>query len=123
MFTSMFPILSSPDLPRLQHFYVNALDAAPTYRFPDQGVAFFVTLEVAGQRLGIGFDADAPQAGSRQRAALWFYTGDCDLAVERLRAAGARVVEEPTDTDWGERVAQVLDPDGNVLHIGQAAAA
>jgi lactoylglutathione lyase len=31
------------------------------------------------------------------------------------------VVEEPADQPWGERVARVLDPDGNVVLIGQRA--
>jgi lactoylglutathione lyase len=32
------------------------------------------------------------------------------------------IVEEPADQPWGERVARVLDPDGNAVLIGQAAA-
>jgi len=44
-------------------------------------------------------------------------------AVERLRAAGVAVTEEPTDQPWGERIARVLDPDGNEVIIGQKAAA
>jgi uncharacterized glyoxalase superfamily protein PhnB len=116
----MFPILSSPDLLRLQRFYVDGFDAEQTYRYPATGAPSYVTLEVAGQSLGIGSDAGAPPAGSFQRTALWFYAESCDQAVDRLRAAGADIVDEPSDTDWGERVARVLDPDGNVLHIGQA---
>jgi catechol 2,3-dioxygenase-like lactoylglutathione lyase family enzyme len=41
--------------------------------------------------------------------------------VERVRAAGGRVTEEPADQPWGERVARVLDPDGNEVIIGQKA--
>ncbi|MET0693489.1 MAG: VOC family protein [Propionibacteriaceae bacterium] len=123
MFTSMFPILSSRDLPRLLQFYVEALDAQETYRFPADGDAFFVSVDVAGQHLGIGFDPEAPAVEAKQRGALCFYAYSCDEAVELLRAAGATVVNEPSDTEWGERVAQVLDPDGNLLHVGQAASA
>jgi len=123
VFTSMFPILSSPDLPRLLQFYVQALDADETYRFPAEGQAVFVSVDVAGQHLGFGFDPGVPTAGAGQRGALWFYADSCDEAVERLRAAGATVVNEPSDMEWGERLAQVLDPDGNLLHIGQAAPA
>ena len=35
-----------------------------------------------------------------------------------LRTGGATVTEEPTDQPWGERVARVLDPDGNEVIIG-----
>ena len=58
-----------------------------------------------------------------QRTALWFYVDSCDQAIEQLRAAGATITAEPTDMPWGERVAHALDPDGNVLNIGQAAPA
>jgi lactoylglutathione lyase len=46
------------------------------------------------------------------------YTDDCDAAVVRLRNGGVRIVEEPCDQPWGERVARVLDPDGNTVIIG-----
>ncbi len=49
------------------------------------------------------------------------YADSCDEAVERLRAAGATVTEEPADQPWGERVARVLDPDGNEVIVGQKA--
>jgi predicted enzyme related to lactoylglutathione lyase len=49
------------------------------------------------------------------------YADSCDEAVERLRAAGATVTEEPADQPWGERVARVLDPDGNEVIVGQRA--
>jgi lactoylglutathione lyase len=49
------------------------------------------------------------------------YTADCDAVVERLRAAGVTVTEEPVDQPWGERVARVLDPDGNEVIIGARA--
>jgi lactoylglutathione lyase len=29
------------------------------------------------------------------------------------------IAEEPADQPWGERVARVLDPDGNLVLIGQ----
>jgi uncharacterized glyoxalase superfamily protein PhnB len=44
---------------------------------------------------------------------------ECDALVDRLRAAGVRVTEEPADQPWGERVARVLDPDGNEVIVGQ----
>jgi uncharacterized glyoxalase superfamily protein PhnB len=41
-----------------------------------------------------------------------------DCEVERLRKADEKVVEEPADREWGERMATVADPDRNLLHIG-----
>ncbi|WP_327374190.1 VOC family protein [Thermomonospora echinospora] len=55
--------------------------------------------------------------GGASRAELCGYARDCDAAVERLRSQGVRVLEEPADQPWGERMARVLDPDGNRLVI------
>ena len=53
------------------------------------------------------------------RVALWFYCDDVDAEVEALRAAGIEVTREPEDMEWGERMAMVLDPDGNEICLGQ----
>ena len=53
-----------------------------------------------------------------QRFALWVYVDDCDALVETSRAAGVTILAEPVDQPWGERVARVADPDGNVVIIG-----
>ncbi|TDC32031.1 hypothetical protein E1211_21525 [Micromonospora sp. 15K316] len=51
------------------------------------------------------------------RIALWVYVADCPAVVRRLRTAGARVVAEPAAQPWGERMAVVLDPDGNRVMV------
>ncbi len=40
-----------------------------------------------------------------------------DAAYEVAVAAGARVLKEPTDADWGGRSCYVADPEGNVWEI------
>lgn len=123
--TAAFPILSTPDLPRALGFYRDLLGAGVEYRFPPDAPSDaelgYVGLALGSGRLGLGLDAALPADGRRQRFALWTYTEDCDAAVRRLRAAGVRVVEEPADQPWGERIARVIDPDGNEVIIGQAA--
>jgi len=57
--------------------------------------------------------------GPSGRFSLWLYVDDCDATTERLRAAGVTIAQEPEDQPWGERVARVLDPDGNLVLIGQ----
>lgn len=56
------------------------------------------------------------------RNSLWVYTGDCDAVIERLPSSREPITEEPADQPWGERVARVLDPDGNEVMVGQRAA-
>lgn len=90
-----------------------------SYQFPPEGEAVYVALEIGSSHLGLGLDPTlADAAADGPRFALWVYADDCDAAVERVRAGGAPVVEEPVDQPWGERVALVHDPDGNVVIIG-----
>ncbi|MFD0745041.1 VOC family protein [Phytohabitans flavus] len=41
--------------------------------------------------------------------------------MDKLRAAGVKVLAEPTDQPWGERMATVADPDGNRVIIATRA--
>lgn len=103
-------------------FYRDLLGGTVAYEFraPD-GTLGYVGLEVGSPHLGIGL-AEGASAGDRRSISLWVYTDDCDATVERLRSAGVTVTEEPVDQPWGERVARVLDPDGNEIIVGQRAA-
>ena len=48
-----------------------------------------------------------------------FRTDDVDGTFERVRAAGAEIVQEPTDQFWGTRDFAVRDPSGNLVRIDQ----
>ena len=122
MVNRLFPILATRDLGAALGFYRDLLGGSVTYEFPGpDGAPVYVGLDLGSSHLGIGHDPDAADAPSN-RHSLWAYVDDCDAAVERLRAAGVTIAEEPADQPWGERVARVLDPDGNLVIIGQAAA-
>jgi lactoylglutathione lyase len=118
VFTDAFPIFTTPDIERALGFYRDLLDGKVTYQFPPDGSPGFVSLDIGSAHLGIGLDPQTKAGPGGQRVALWVYADDCDRAVERLRAAGVPIVEEPADQPWGERVARVHDPDGNQVIIG-----
>lgn len=52
-------------------------------------------------------------------AALTLATDDLDGLFEKLVAAGAEVLQEPTDQFYGVRDAAFRDPSGNLLRINQ----
>ena len=56
--------------------------------------------------------------GSLQAAI--FRTDDLDATFERVRAAGAEVLQEPASQPWGARDCAVRDPSGNLVRIAQA---
>jgi len=43
---------------------------------------------------------------------------DTDAHYERAKAAGAEIVEEPQDKDYGSRDYTARDPEGNVWTFG-----
>ena len=123
MFQELFPILATGDLPRALGFYRDLLGFEVTYQFPPDGEPGYVALDLGSSHLGIGADpavADDARAGGR-RFTLWVYAEDCDAAVEHLRANGVRVLAEPADQPWGERMAEVADPDGNRVIVAARA--
>jgi uncharacterized glyoxalase superfamily protein PhnB len=56
-----------------------------------------------GHRVGLAFLCDSP--------------GEVDRVYGELVEAGYECHKEPFDAFWGQRYAQVLDPDGNVVDL------
>ena len=49
-----------------------------------------------------------------------FSSDDVDGAFERIRAAGAEVLQEPMDPGYGTKDCAFRDPSGNMVRISQA---
>jgi len=58
--------------------------------------------------------------GSLQPNALHVYVEDADAVVKRAVAAGAALIDEPRDQDYGERSGTVRDAAGNVWYVATA---
>jgi lactoylglutathione lyase len=118
----MFPMLSAADMAASIAFYRDLLGGTEAYRFPEDDPVF-VTLRLGESEIGIGGVSDSPLHGQRQRPAaghrveLCVYVEDVDEAVEAARTEGVKVLLEPTDQPFGERVAYVADPDGNLVML------
>ncbi len=120
MATELFPIIATRELDRSLVFYRDLLGGTVAYEFPGpDGRAVYAGLDIGRSHLGIGEDAAA--TGGSASVSLWIYVDDCDATIERLRDAGVPVLEEPVDQPWGERVAQVEDPDGIRVRIANRA--
>ena len=120
MFNELFPILTTPDLARCLGFYRDLLGGTVTYQFPADGEAVYVAVQIGRSHLGIGQE-DESGAFTNDRVTLWIYADDCDAGLDRLRDGGVKVVHEPMDQPWGERMATVVDPDGNRVIIAARA--
>jgi catechol 2,3-dioxygenase-like lactoylglutathione lyase family enzyme len=50
-----------------------------------------------------------------------FHADDLDAAFAKIRAAGAEVVQEPTEQFWGAKDFAIRDPSGNLVRVDQSA--
>lgn len=48
-----------------------------------------------------------------------FHADNLDEAFAKIKAAGAEIVQEPTDQPWGARDCALRDPSGNLIRIDQ----
>jgi lactoylglutathione lyase len=128
MIEQLFPIISTTDLSRSLEFWRDQLGGRVAFEWPGpDGAPVYVGIDLGASHIGLGLTPEPATASerpsSRDRAiTIWVYTDAVDALVQRLRAAGVAISSEPQDQPWGERVARVLDPDGNVVIVGQRAA-
>jgi lactoylglutathione lyase len=55
--------------------------------------------------------------GNGPRFEMYLYVADLDGLVARLRGVGVRVLRDPEDMPWGERIATVADTEGNPVAL------
>ncbi len=117
-----FPIIYTADLPRALTFYRDALGFTETFRFPADGEAQFVAMQlddstgIALSGPGESLHGRPVQPGARGFE-LCLYVDEVDAAVADLAKRGYEVLLAPADQPWGERMAYVADPDGNPVMI------
>ncbi len=121
-YRNTFPIVYTADLSRSLAFYRDTLGFVETFRFPTDGQAQFVSLELS-DKTGIALSGPGeslhgrpiePGAGGFE---LCVYVDDVDQAVAEVAQRGHEVLRGPADQPWGERMAYVADPDGNPIMI------
>ena len=113
---SIQPIISTPDLPRLQKFYETLLGAEQVRRQPPDGPVFYVGLRHGESEFGIVNEEQA-DLSAPSRVLLSIDVDDVDTLLSQVEAAGGTVLAPPNDMPWGQRVAHLADPDGNLINL------
>lgn len=109
------------DVRRSVEFYT-LLGYESRYQFPLEGDPHYVGLERGESSLGIA-DSGWPEAqlgitvGAAPRFELFVYVDDVEAEIEKFRAAGYPVLQEPATMPWGERQAYLTDPDDNPVAL------
>lgn len=121
-----FPVIYAKDVEGVAAFYLRlGFEVGVRMPSPD-GSTGFIGLRRDEAELAIATE-ESPRTvagvepGPGPRHELFVYVEDVDGTVAVLRDAGARVLREPADMPWGERVGFVLDPEGNVVSLAAAA--
>jgi predicted enzyme related to lactoylglutathione lyase len=115
------PVIVTPTLPLLLAFYKALLGAREISRVPADGSAFYVGLQIGNAELGIVTDGEA-DITAPQRILLNVNVGDLGVGgvedlLEYVEPLGGQVLGPPNDMPWGQRVAHILDPDGNTVNL------
>jgi lactoylglutathione lyase len=122
-----FPVLHAKDVEAVAGFYLR-LGFKEQSRVPSpDGSAGFIGLSRDNAELAVATEASPRQLagvepGEGPRGELFVYVADVDGTVDELHDAGVRVLRGPTEMPWGERLAFVTDPEGNLVTLASAPA-
>jgi PhnB protein len=118
-YTTVTPWLISADTARELEFIRDAFGGEELARVPNEEGGIGHAETRIGDAIVMLFDAPADWPPTP--CFLRLYVADVDEAYERALVAGAKQVTTPTELFWGDRVARVRDPLGNVWWIQQRA--
>jgi uncharacterized glyoxalase superfamily protein PhnB len=62
--------------------------------------------------------AQPDEIGGRETQTVYLHVKDADRVCERARHAGASILQEPADTEFGSRGFLCRDPEGHVWNVG-----
>lgn len=122
MVSRAFPVTYSDDVDRAARFW-ELLGFERFYELPDPaGSLGYVGLRCGSAELAVTHtswarDRYGLEPGDGPRFEMYVYVEDLDAVVERLRSEGVAVMREPEEMPWGERIASVLDADGNPVAL------
>jgi uncharacterized glyoxalase superfamily protein PhnB len=117
---TLYPLMRFRDAPAAIEFLKAAFDFREVQVIANEnGTIAHAELSYGPSILMLGSDREDPVMGSRAGHG-WIYVAvqDADGHCERARAAGAKIVAEPYDTDYGSRDYTAHDLEGNVWHFG-----
>ncbi|RZQ64834.1 VOC family protein [Amycolatopsis suaedae] len=118
----VWPCLSYTDTDAARAFLTGVLGFTETLVVPSEDGSAIVHAEMrrpegGGIMFGSAMSAsDLPAPAGIQW--LFVETADPDAVHRRAVEAGAKVLREPYDTDYGARNVSLADPEGNVWTVG-----
>ena len=118
MASTIRPVIVTADLERLLSFYTELLGATEVMHFPEDGPVFYVGLTLGNSELGLSSD-EKVVPGAPGRMLLSIEVADVDAVLPTVASLGGEATSGVNDMPWGQRVAHIKDPDGNVVNLTQ----
>jgi uncharacterized glyoxalase superfamily protein PhnB len=116
---TMYPVMRFRDAPRMIEFLKEAFGFEELAVHADKdGTIVHAELSFGPSILMVGSAREGADGTAAGRGWLYVAVEDPDVHLERARAAGAEVVTELHDTDYGSRDYAARDPEGNLWNFG-----
>ena len=109
------PYLMVQEAAQLIDFVKQAFAATETFRTTGSAGGIHAEVRIGDSMVMIG--GGGAWKGEPMPAAIYLYMDDVDAVYQRTLQAGATSLTEPADQSYGDRVAGVKDPFGNVWYI------
>ncbi len=107
-------IIVTSRMKELAEFYQEGLQLSPPHSHSDNHLGF----PIAGTYLG--FDqVENVEVTYPGAVSLWFRVDDIEATFNRFKQLGAKVKYPPTKKPWGDTLAALYDPDGNLIGLAK----
>ncbi len=114
-FHTVTPYLMVQEAAQLIDFVKQAFEATELFRGTGSAGGIHAEVRIGDSMVMIG--GAGTWSGEPMPAAIYLYMDDVDAVYKRALQAGVASLSEPTDQPYGDRVAGVKDPFGNVWYI------
>lgn len=121
----IYPTFRYRDAARMIDWLVEAFGFTVHARYPnDDGSIAHAQLALGSSMIMLGsvrdddYGAMVGAPGDNGGKAIYVAVEDTDAAYVRAKAAGATILEEPVDRDYGSRDFICRDPEGNIWSFG-----
>jgi PhnB protein len=117
-FHMVTPYLVAEDGPALLEFTKQAFGAEETFRTVAPAGGLHGEVRIGDSMLMVGGGIPGKEFRATPKThALHIYVEDADAVCKKAVAAGATLIDEPRDQEYGERSGSVKDPAGNIWYI------
>ncbi|MFP3913343.1 MAG: VOC family protein [Actinomycetota bacterium] len=126
MRNAVIPTFQYHDAPAAIDFLVEAFGFQPHAVFEEDGVVSHAQLTFGDGMVMLGSRSESgygrmvatPRETGKPTAGVYITVDDPFAHAERARAAGAKIVMEPEEQDYGGANYAALDPEGNIWNFG-----